>query len=370
MNYKVKLYKKGAVIMNSEEEAKTHKQAAKQALAKCLLEINHVCVIGKSTKRYKVEKFNTKMTRIRDLPRAFKTTRKGSFCVMVMFGPIVEFHSYYYEKDRDAAYEKAVQTCTELESAASAKASPVQSDITASTVETSDSKSGLTEKKISNGFAMTAMIKDLETLTVTDKTSGKDRSDDSEKSVWKAGYRVSRSRRTTRTLWATVRLEGHDLSKYPSANKHMQAMNGKTIKVERVGIIGGTVLYRGEALYWNEKWLDFENIKATVLPTPVHTRADGITFIGEMQRTVGKTLRFFKCSSVGDHKRHWTTLGGYCYSQDWLTLEPIDNPQKDLKNVIREVSKSVAKKMMMGKWEDDKKSKFVIKQEYFASDAS
>lgn len=309
MNYKVILYRKGVKTMQTNVDAKSHVQAAKLADSLGGKKWTHVCVIGKTIRRY-----NKHFKLISALPKAFKTTRDKSYGILLMFGGTAEFHMYVDEKARDSAYEKVAKQCMELESAASAKADPQPTDITVSSEETNGSKSGSTSKKISNGFAMSAIWTDLETLSSTDEISGSDKYDAMEKSTWKAGYEVYPSEPKQKTLWATVEIDGANESEYPSINRQMKRINGKTIEVYRSDDGITKNLYYGAGYFWLAKWLNFDIIKAVSLPVPVGVSSNGVDFVDSMVKHIGDIMNLYKCSN------HWHSDNGWCYAQEWLSI--------------------------------------------------
>lgn len=310
MKYKICTFYKGNIKAKSTVIASSHAQAADIARTQ-KAPWTHVVVIGKTVKRY------TRDGRfIKGLPKMFRTTKNFAHCILLMFGGVAEMHSYSDLESREKTWEKI---CTALESAASAKANPQPTDTTVSSVETSGSRNTLTSKKISNGYVMTAIWKDLETLSSIEKDFGKPSAAGMGKGTWSDGYEASPSKQTEKAFIVTVQVEGHDKGEYPSINEQMQRLNGKCIKVTRSHYKDS--LWYGNRFYWLKKWLNFRKAKAIVKPVPAGTNLGGVSFTEAMIRTIGDVVNIRLCTD------HHAADNGWCYEGDWL--EPYngeDNP--------------------------------------------
>lgn len=305
MKYKVCTFHKGNVKGKSVVVASSHQQAAD--IARKLGVWTHVVVVGKTVKRYTRE---GKI--IKGLPKVFKTTKNTAHCILLMFGGVAELHRYTKFAGREEAWEKL---CTVLESAAYASATPAPKDITASSVETSDSRNTLTSKKISNGYVMTAIWKVLETPMSIEKDFGKPSVADMEEATWSGGYEVSPSKQTEEAFIVTIEVEGHDASEYPSINEHMKRMHGKCIKVTCYE----KDLWFGEGFYWQKKWLNFRKAKAIVKPVPAGACLGSVSFTEAMIKTIGDVVNIRPCTD------HYTADNGWCYESEWL--EPYNEEQ-------------------------------------------
>ncbi len=322
MNYKINLYNKGHKQAQTNVEAKTHLEAIKIAHAKNkYIRWTHASVKGKTTKRYTAD-----VKVIKAEPKFFKTTLGSAYAIMVMLGSIVEFHKYYHESERDKAFEEAVK-CTESIPAESATADKEQTSTTVSTGETSDSKSGLTDQKISSGSVTNATWTDALTHINTDKSSGKNKSEDSAENKWLLGSKASRSRQNTKTLWAKVlRVPSNEYSPWPGTNRGMQDLKGEIIRVTKkeneAFYVGG-----GLGWMWLPEWLEILNtVEATVKDIKPHTIGSyGGSFVDEMTQYIGKKLSF--THSDKDDTYHATT-NSWTYAPEWLDFSVENTVQK------------------------------------------
>lgn len=310
MKYKVQTFFKGKPRAKSIVDAGSHRQAA--SFGKTLGQWTHVVVKGKSVKR-----FTNTLKEIRGLPKIFKTTKGAMFCVLLMWGGVAEMYGFSQSQNRDEAYEKI---CTALESAASARASQQQTDITAYSEGMSVSKNILTSKKTSNGYAMNVIWRVLETLSNIDNSSGKTSVVASEKSTWSTGSTPSPSNPKKKTFLVTVDLDGKDESQYPTFTSQMKLMNGKTIRVTKVDDI-----YYGTKYYWHRSWLNFNKATVKVKNVPVGTVGKtGLTFTRAMSKVCGKVFSARQC--IG----HYTIFKlASCYETEWL--EPYNEEDNKLK---------------------------------------
>jgi len=149
--------------------------------------------------------------------------------------------------------------------------------------------------------------------------SGEGSADDSESGVWKAGYKVSPSRRN-QTFFAMVgRIE--DVT--DGVSPGMKELQGKTLEFEHKDDFYRDI-YHG--YYWKPEWIDRSIMHLKVKSVPYESvGSTGMTFWRSMQRFVGKTFRFYPCSG------HYS-MGDYCFEKEWL--EPADNKKYKIGTVI------------------------------------
>lgn len=283
MKYQISLFYKGErQLAKLYCDAKSHKEALK-IISSTYTWANwtNAFVISKSGigKRY-----NVKLKRLKDDVRYFPVKHNDRFSILAMIDSYAEFHEYENETQRN----EVLSLCTTSAPAVYAEADKAQSDITVSSEEMLDSRSGLTSKKTSNGSVMSAIWMDEQIPWNTEEifTEGS-----ATNSAWK-GLSVGsdRSRSRPRPIFATL--------------KKQLGRGYHTVMV----------VPSGDARYWintstkktyDKKDLEFRHAYLKI--------KDGISVHSRMQKCVGKIAKMHKCSD------HWND-GRFCWDMKFLEI--------------------------------------------------
>jgi hypothetical protein len=246
MNYRVKIYRKGYVRQEVDVSAKSHLEAAKVAASEYIL-YSHVKVIGNVVKRYIVK--NEKFILVKSVPKIFKAQEKYPL-IITLFDNLPEITRYKTIQERDEVFKNQQEMLCKSTPVGSVNPEPEQTDTTALSGETSDSKSGLTSKKTSNGSAMSVICWDLPTRLNTVKRSGSASAKGLEKTEWKVGYKASHLKQKSTLFAKVVSMETGGFGQ-----KAKEAYEGQVISVMRDGIY-----YKAHGYLWSDKNLSFSRI--------------------------------------------------------------------------------------------------------------
>ena len=226
---------KGQMLKYRYLKAKSFREAFNKCASEMYFYWHHILVVNRSKK---ARRYNVKKQCIKPEMRFFPVYAGMSAALLATDGKYSEMHRYASKEARDEAYQK----CMTSTPAASASEDKEPSDITASSAETSASKSGLTSKKISNGSAISVTWMDALIRFSTAETSG----EDSVESLVADAWSIGSARYRSRPKFATVK------SGTMSGQKKLV---GKTLKFEPYA--GG---YFGAGFMWKKEQLDFHRL--------------------------------------------------------------------------------------------------------------
>lgn len=310
MEYQVTLFDHGYSVWRGNVPAKTAKAAVVDAASSAYASFTHISVQNKK----RVVRFNRKFKKVSGDIHMFKTYAVYKPAIMLMVGNMPEIYRYNNETTRDKIYEELCTTCM---SAESVTIDEEQTDITASSGETSGSKSGLMCQKILNGSVTSATWQERLTQSSIDKPSGITKSKNTAKPIWSRGSKASPSKRSQIFL-ATVKSTLPPVGAGGESVTHeMYKMIGQTIIVQRLpSLANPEYKYEGANWYWKAEWLDFENVYACVKNIPVRSEADTLVFFASMRQPLDRVIRFHPCDTSSPV--HYTKPGGSCYALSWL----------------------------------------------------
>lgn len=307
MKYQVSIFMSGLQMRRLEVDAPTHRKAAWFAKGGYMSAFEHIRVVGKTVRRY-----NRKLQLIKGDLQLFKSQKGSKKVIIALIGRYSEFYRFASGELRDKTFME-VNECIVSQFVGSVKQDPAPTDITALSAETSASKSILTSRKTLNGSAASVTILEKLTQFSIEKISGKSSAEDTVKVEWSRGSKVSPSKSSTTTLWATVKkLPGNHEVDYPGTNRHMVDMEGKTIALNPYK----RNLYWGKEWLWKTEWLDFDKITASILPRrEVHDNGE---YNSDFGRIAGIPMLMTKCESSMSEP-HWHGAG-LCVPQSFLKI--------------------------------------------------
>lgn len=282
MIYNIRLFDNGFDRMtNSCWEAKSHRQALKEFAERVAwTNWTNAIVISKSGIG---KRFDYKFRIIKEAPRFFQTIRNTKPAILVMLGSYAEIHVF----DTFKARNEALKLCTTSDPVESVENDKEQTDITASSAETSDSENGLTSKKTLNGSAMNVTWMDalIQWNTVLNSTPAKNE----DLGVLELFVGSSRSRSKHRQIFATLK-------------KNDDKPGYKTVQVVRSG-----QWYVGDyGKKYGKRELDF---RYAVLK--IKDKLENLP--GRMKKYAGKVAKMHTCSD------HWND-GRNCWQVKFLEV--------------------------------------------------
>ena len=226
---------KGQMLKYRYLKAKSFREALNKCASEMYFYWHHILVVNRFKK---ARRYNAKKQHIKPEMRFFPVYAGMSAALLATDGTYSEMHRYASAEARDEAYQK----CTTSIPAASASEDKEPSDTTASSVETSGSKSGSMSKKISNGSAISVTWMDSLIHFSTAESSGKDSAESLDVDTWSTGSARYRSR----PKFATVK---------NGTMSGQKELIGKTLKFEPYA--GG---YFGAGFMWEKEQLDFRRL--------------------------------------------------------------------------------------------------------------
>ena len=294
MLYKVFAFNKyGAQLHPKVVNAKSHKDATNSVSHSG----THTLVVSQSgvAKRY-----NKKGKLMKGAPRYFKTSHMHEAAILVLIGTTPELFRYNTTEERNKVF-----ACMTSTPAASANPGKEPTDITASSVETSDSKSGSTLTKTSSGSAgnVTTLVGPIH--WPTDKSFGESSADDTAKDTWSSGYTASPLEQ--KSTWAVVNNPDPD---DPSITSKMLAMNGEHVLAKEAGDY-----FVAEGYYWPASALKLQmsaRVKRLDLETK-HRNGYHDTYTTMMKEMAGQIKTFHPLGY-----KDWWTDGHFNWHSSWL----------------------------------------------------
>lgn len=272
MIYNVLLFNHGKKIRGYAVEAGGHRQALNSMPAKETYWTNAIVTSATHiSKRY-----NNKFRRIHGTGIPFKITYNEKPSILVMIGKYAEIYQFKSQEIQESEF-----ICMTSALAASAETDKEPKDTIASSVETSDSKSGSTSMRTSSGFVMSAIWLDSQTHWSIDNFSGIDKLGASVAPEWSASSNYSHSKQ--KPTFA------------------MNKKNGKTVQVNHMG--HAEYVDANSYHIYNATDLDFTTAKLTIDPK---MNKEGLS--PHQIANLGKTLVFTACSDHwNDGRNCWVT---------------------------------------------------------------
>lgn len=304
MKYTVTFFAGGRITASAEVEAKTHKGAFYGAI-EAVPGFPAYTHIRLATPK-KVFRYDVNYGKIKGDLRIFKCKVSMKFAILALVENHPEFFRYNSKEDRDATFDE-VSECIKFLSAAYVVPSLEPTGITAFSEETGGSKTGLTERKISNGSAENVTILEKLTRLSIDKNSGKSNVGGMAGSAWSDGSPTARSK-SNNSIFATVDVREGMAGVTPGMFKQ----NGKTVEVAFHSKINGDKIYQAKDGYlYKPGWLNFSYATLKVKSEKPFTGQ--LLWKREHSRHLGKTAMFTE--ALG----HWHAWD-LCWDPEWLEL--------------------------------------------------